>query len=115
MFEQIRKQLMKWYLKRRLNETTTADLLVKDIAKPIVISHTLFPELIDKGSNTRAKRVFVRERTLTKGNVFQGVFFVVVAAKEWDAQVMRIFLDSLIRCYVAACMLHLVPAKYARS
>lgn len=42
MFEQIRKQLTKWYSERHLNETTTIGLLMKNIAKAIMVLHSYF-------------------------------------------------------------------------
>ncbi len=37
MFEQIRKQLMKWYAERRVNESNTVGLLVQEVASKIMV------------------------------------------------------------------------------
>jgi hypothetical protein len=54
MFEQLRKELMKWYIERHIKENKTMGLLVKDIASKIMIWFSLI-RLIKISCNTRAR------------------------------------------------------------
>ena len=60
MFEQLRKQLMKWYMERRVKENETTGLLVKDVASKIMVRFSLI-RLTKVSCNTRARRYRILE------------------------------------------------------